>query len=62
MPINHRKRWTISELIRIKTVAKTLPNKQAMYSNASTIAKQFGRTEAAVCKKIEDIKGWYWAA
>ena len=61
MPINHRKRWTIGDLIKIRSIAKTFQNKQAMYQAASSLANQFGRTEAAVCKKIEEENGWFWA-
>lgn len=61
MPINHKKRWTLEDLIKIKSIAKTLQSKEAMYKIAPDFAKQLGRTEAAVCKKIEEENGWYWA-
>ena len=60
MPINHYKRWTREELEKIKAIAKTLPNKTAMYGVSPIIASQFGRTESSVCNKIEEINKCFW--
>ena len=61
MPINHRTRWTLEDLKKIKNIAKTLQSKAAMYKLAPYLAQQFGRTEVAVCKKIEKENDWFWA-
>lgn len=61
MPINHGKRWTLEDLIKIKSIAKTLQTKEAMYKISPFLASQFGRTEGAICRKIEEENGWYWA-
>jgi hypothetical protein len=61
MPINHRKRWSQQDLLKIKNIASSLQSKQDMYKAASSLAKHFGRTESAICKKVEDANGWFWA-
>jgi hypothetical protein len=61
MPINHRKRWSAHDLKQIYNIASSFKTKQQMYNAAPLIANQFGRTESAVCKKIEQANGWYWA-
>lgn len=61
-PKNHRKRWNESDLSRIKTLATTLKSKEDMYALSKEIAKDFGRTVASVCKKIEIENQWYWAS
>ncbi|MBO2944519.1 hypothetical protein JJQ72_11120 [Paenibacillus sp. F411] len=61
MPVNHYLHWTASDLQMIKNIASSLLTKQDMYNQASAIANSFGRTEASVCKKIEQLNGWFWA-
>lgn len=61
MPINHKKRWSLDDIKKITTIAETLNSKNEMYKISSALSMQFGRTEGAVCKKIEEIRGWFWA-
>lgn len=58
---NNGKRYTKEEKQRLEEIAQSLETKQDMYQIAAEIALEFRRTEVAICKRIEDIKGWYWA-
>lgn len=58
---NNGKRYTKEEREGLEEIAQSLETKQDMYQIAAEIALEFRRTEVAICKRIEDIKGWYWA-
>lgn len=60
-PKNHYKPWSETDLKRITLLAKALESPEAMHNLATEIAESFERTEASVCKKIEELNGWYWA-
>ena len=59
---NNGKRYTESEKRRLDEIAETLNTKAEMYERAADIATEFRRTEVAVCKQIEDRKGWFFRA
>lgn len=59
---NHCKPWKPADLQSIGLIAHSLIDKQDMYQIASTLSKKYGRTEGAVCKKIEEINKWFWAS
>lgn len=62
MASNHYKRWSSDDIHKLRSIASTLKSKEEMYNVSSSLAKRFGRTEASVCKKIEEFNGWFWAA
>lgn len=59
-PKNHYKPWSEMDLKRIALLAKALESPQSMRALSTEIADVFERTEASVCKKIEDLNGWHW--
>lgn len=60
-PPNHNQRWSIEDLHAIKKVDVIIDNKAELEEKKSNIAEAFGRKESAVCQKIEQEKGWFWA-
>lgn len=61
-PKNHYKPWNEMDLKRIVLLAKALESPQSMRTLSTEIADVFERTEASVCKKIEELNGWHWTA
>ena len=61
-PKNHYKPWSEMDLKRIALLAKALESPQSMRALSTEIAEVFERTGASVCKKIEELNGWYWTA
>lgn len=59
-PKNHYKPWSEMDLKRIALLAKALEPPQSMRALSTEIANVFERTEASVCKKIEELNGWHW--
>lgn len=59
-PKNHYQPWSETDLKRIGLLAKALETPQAMRALSVEIAESFERSEASVCKKIEELNGWHW--
>ena len=66
-PVNHRKRYTQRDNEKLERKAASFQTKADMYNEASKLSKEYGRTETAICRKIEQIntqngrEGWFWA-
>lgn len=60
-PKNQYKLWSETDLKRIALFAKALESPQSMRALSTEIADVFERTEASVCKKIEELNGWHRA-
>ena len=45
-----------------RLTAKAMKSPQSMRALSTEIADVFERTEASVCKKIEELNGWHWTA
>lgn len=61
MPFNYNKLMITSEDINLRISASSFQTKKEMDIAAPALAQQFGRTEMLICKRIEAIKGRFWA-
>lgn len=61
-PKNHHKPYTAEELKQLEEIAKECKTKTIMHMivQERKLSEKFGRTEVSICKKIEDINGFYW--
>jgi len=62
-PKNHQKPYSLEEREQLKEIAKECTTKTIMHLIVTkrNLPELFGRTEAAICKQIEVINGFYWA-
>lgn len=60
MPVNHRKRYSVSDRKQLKNYAALCKNKQDILIIAPLIAQNMGRTTCGICKQLENILNIPW--